>query len=115
MQGDVADGVGVALLFDAATTAFGPVTGLVNNAAVNELRLIEQTDAALFDRLFRTRPSLRRDGRPHRERLVGRGTPRAPGRLGQPDDIASVIAFLMSGEGGWMTGQVIDANGGRGI
>lgn len=33
-------------------------------------------------------------------------------RLGQPDDIASVIAFLASAEGGWVNGQTIRANGG---
>jgi 3-oxoacyl-[acyl-carrier protein] reductase len=35
------------------------------------------------------------------------------GRLGQPDDIAQVVQFLCSDEGRWITGQVIDANGGR--
>ncbi len=35
------------------------------------------------------------------------------GRLGQPDDIAHVVSFLASAEGGWVNGQVIKANGGR--
>ncbi|MFB9947409.1 SDR family oxidoreductase [Rhizobium puerariae] len=34
------------------------------------------------------------------------------GRLGRPDEIASVVAFLASPEGGWVNGQVIRANGG---
>ncbi|MCC2612670.1 SDR family oxidoreductase [Neorhizobium sp. Rsf11] len=34
------------------------------------------------------------------------------GRLGQPDDIASVVAFLASPQSGWINGQVIRANGG---
>ena len=34
------------------------------------------------------------------------------GRLGQPDDIAHVIAFLASGDGRWINGQTILANGG---
>lgn len=34
------------------------------------------------------------------------------GRLGTPEDIASVIAFLCSDEAGFITGQVIGANGG---
>ncbi|MGE4558118.1 MAG: SDR family oxidoreductase [Desulfovibrionaceae bacterium] len=33
-------------------------------------------------------------------------------RLGTPKDIAEVIAFLASPEGGWINGQVIRANGG---
>ena len=34
------------------------------------------------------------------------------GRLGQPRDIATVVAFLASPEAGWLTGQVIQAAGG---
>jgi len=33
-------------------------------------------------------------------------------RLGQPDDIASVVAFLAGPDGGWVNGQTIRANGG---
>jgi 3-oxoacyl-[acyl-carrier protein] reductase len=33
-------------------------------------------------------------------------------RLGQPDDIAGVVAFLASSSGGWVNGQVLRANGG---
>lgn len=34
------------------------------------------------------------------------------GRLGTPDDIAAVVAFLAGPESGWVNGQVIRANGG---
>lgn len=33
-------------------------------------------------------------------------------RLGEPEDIAGVIAALCSGEGGWVNGQTVFANGG---
>ncbi|MCQ8849330.1 SDR family oxidoreductase [Alteromonas stellipolaris] len=33
-------------------------------------------------------------------------------RLGQPEDIANVVAFLASDEGHWVNGQVLRANGG---
>jgi 3-oxoacyl-[acyl-carrier protein] reductase len=33
-------------------------------------------------------------------------------RLGQPEDIARVIAFLVGPDGGWINGQVLRANGG---
>ncbi|PZQ49306.1 MAG: 3-ketoacyl-ACP reductase [Rhodovulum sulfidophilum] len=33
-------------------------------------------------------------------------------RLGEPEDIARVVAFLAGPEGGWVNGQVIRANGG---
>lgn len=34
------------------------------------------------------------------------------GRWGTPDDIANVVAFLLSDEGNWIRGQVLDAEGG---
>jgi 3-oxoacyl-[acyl-carrier protein] reductase len=34
------------------------------------------------------------------------------GRLGQPADVADVVAFLASGDGRWVTGQAIRASGG---
>ncbi|MEX3764215.1 SDR family oxidoreductase [Paraburkholderia phenoliruptrix] len=33
-------------------------------------------------------------------------------RLGQPEDIASVVAFVVSSQAGWVNGQVLRANGG---
>ena len=36
----------------------------------------------------------------------------ALGRVGQPDDIAAVVAFLASEDGRWVTGQTIIADGG---
>ncbi|WP_035856461.1 SDR family NAD(P)-dependent oxidoreductase [Cryptosporangium arvum] len=36
----------------------------------------------------------------------------ALGRLGEPEDIADIVAFLASDQGRWITGQVIDASGG---
>ena len=34
------------------------------------------------------------------------------GRLGEPEDIARVVAFLAGPDGGWVNGQVLRANGG---
>ena len=36
----------------------------------------------------------------------------ALGRVGEPKDIADVVAFLVSPSGGWVSGQAIGANGG---
>jgi 3-oxoacyl-[acyl-carrier protein] reductase len=33
-------------------------------------------------------------------------------RLGSPEDIANVVAFLVGPDGGWVNGQVLRANGG---
>ena len=45
--------------------------------------------------------------------LVDRMAKAAPlERLGQPDDIASTVAFLVGPDGAWVNGQVLRANGG---
>lgn len=36
------------------------------------------------------------------------------GKYGQPEDIASAIAFLLSEESSWMTGQIVNIDGGMG-
>jgi NAD(P)-dependent dehydrogenase (short-subunit alcohol dehydrogenase family) len=36
----------------------------------------------------------------------------ALGRLGEPDDVAAMIAYLLSAEAAWVTGQVIGVDGG---
>jgi NAD(P)-dependent dehydrogenase (short-subunit alcohol dehydrogenase family) len=42
------------------------------------------------------------------------GTIRAP-RVGKPEDIAAMVAFLASDDGEWITGQVIAVDGGSTI
>jgi 3-oxoacyl-[acyl-carrier protein] reductase len=44
-----------------------------------------------------------------REKLTSRFP---AGRWGRPDDIAPVVAWLLSADSAWVTGQVIDAEGG---
>ena len=47
------------------------------------------------------------------EELVGRFSKATPlERLGTPQDIASVVAFLAGPDGAWVNGQVLRANGG---
>ncbi len=48
------------------------------------------------------------------EELIRRLTAEIPmGRLGEPKDIARVVAFLAGSDGGWVSGQIVKANGGR--
>ncbi|KAH9950730.1 hypothetical protein B0H21DRAFT_706028 [Amylocystis lapponica] len=47
------------------------------------------------------------------EELIGRMTSLHPGkRLGLPDDIAPVVAFLARDDAGWVNGHILMANGG---
>jgi NAD(P)-dependent dehydrogenase (short-subunit alcohol dehydrogenase family) len=39
----------------------------------------------------------------------------ALGRVGQPEDVADIVAFLASDDARWVTGRVIDATGGSGL
>ena len=56
------------------------------------------------------RPVPQRQGR---RRLIDTDGENGPaGRLGQPEDIAAVVAFLAGPDGGWVNGQVLRANGG---
>ena len=34
------------------------------------------------------------------------------GREGTPDEVASLIAWLLGPDGGWLTGQILSPNGG---
>ncbi|MEU9235204.1 SDR family oxidoreductase [Streptomyces subrutilus] len=49
-------------------------------------------------------------GNPEAVRIVSEQA--ALGRVGQPGDVADVVAFLASDEARWITGQVIDVSGG---
>ncbi|WP_189881056.1 SDR family NAD(P)-dependent oxidoreductase, partial [Streptomyces viridiviolaceus] len=46
------------------------------------------------------------------EAMAGLESITALGRIGEPEDIASVVGFLAGPQGRWVTGQTIDASGG---
>lgn len=53
-----------------------------------------------------------RDNKEINEQIAGLTT---LGRVGLPDDIGKVVAFLCSDEAGWITGQRIEVSGGQAI
>jgi enoyl-[acyl-carrier protein] reductase III len=53
---------------------------------------------------------------PNREQITADALARTPfGRIGQPDDLAGVVAFLCNGDSAWICGQTIVADGGFSI
>jgi 3-oxoacyl-[acyl-carrier protein] reductase len=46
------------------------------------------------------------------EEIANVGNMNSFGRLGEPEDISSVVLFLASKESQWVTGQTIRVNGG---
>lgn len=58
-----------------------------------------------------TNTSLFTDGKtPRQIAAFAQQTPHK--RLGEPEDIARVVSILAGGQGGWINGQVVNANGG---
>ena len=55
----------------------------------------------------------RTDGLIMPQAAIDQGVAMTPlGRLGEPDDVASVVGFLVGSDGRWVTGQNILAGGG---
>lgn len=59
-------------------------------------------------------PMTARFGAPGSERYEAAAKLYPLGRLGEPEDIASMITFLASDQASWITGQAISVNGGFG-
>ncbi|GAB4005152.1 hypothetical protein GCM10029992_52180 [Glycomyces albus] len=51
--------------------------------------------------------------RGNQEVMDGVASMTALGRLGRPEDVAGVVAFLVSDDAGLVTGQVLDATAGH--
>ncbi|MCP2164485.1 SDR family oxidoreductase [Goodfellowiella coeruleoviolacea] len=49
------------------------------------------------------------------EAQANAGALAALGRVGQPEDVADIVAFLASDDARWVTGRVVDATGGSGL
>jgi 3-oxoacyl-[acyl-carrier protein] reductase len=65
------------------------------------------------DRAKRSAPRSRRAATAAiRERGVAIRVATPLGRIGTPDDIAAIVAFLPSSDSGWITGRTILAAGG---
>ena len=184
VKADISKSEEMTAMFERATSEFGGIDVLVNNAGIMRLSPLAETDDAMFDEqvainlkgtfngLRLAAKQLRDGGRivsfsssvvglyqptygvyaatkaateamthvlskelgnrgitvnvvapgPVDTELFTRGkqqseisaiTGRTPlGRLGEPDDIARTVSFLVGPDGGWINGQVIRANGG---
>jgi len=129
VQADVANPEDVKQLFEKTLKAFGQIDVVVNNAGImplspiaskagveglvhvlaNELRGHKITVNAIAPGPVGTELFL--DGKT--EEQIKQISSMAPlERLGQPDDIAGVVSFLVGPNGGWVNAQVLRANGG---
>jgi len=91
-------------LVRAAATEFAP-WGITVNAYCPGI-----VDTAMWDTIDRDRGALL--GKP-RGQLKAEIVSRIPlGRLEQPEDVANLVAFLVSPDGGYITGQAINVDGG---
>lgn len=86
---------GVAALARAAAATYAPHNVRVNAVAPG---LVE---TPLTERITRSPAARESSQQMH-----------AVGRLGTPNDVASLIAWLLNPENGWITGQVIGIDGG---
>ncbi|MGP1272448.1 MAG: SDR family NAD(P)-dependent oxidoreductase [Phycisphaerales bacterium] len=94
---------------EAISAAKAGVEGLVRSAAASyaaqgiRFNAVAPglTDTPLSSRITGSEPSLKASIAMH-----------PLGRIGSPDEIARVIAFLMHDESGWITGQVLGVDGG---
>jgi NAD(P)-dependent dehydrogenase (short-subunit alcohol dehydrogenase family) len=53
-----------------------------------------------------------REASPNEEELYSRGRKIPLGRIGQPEDIANAVCFLLSSDASYVTGQSLCVNGG---
>ncbi len=96
---------------EAIAAAKGGVNGLVLSAAATYASRGLRVNA-VAPGLVRTPMSARITATPQGEQASL--AMHALGRLGEPDDVGPVIAWLLSSASGWVTGQLIGVDGGLG-
>src|SRR5207249_1434348 len=97
-QGDVADYAAVSAMIDKIIADLGRLDAVVNSAGYVESKLVLETSHS--DKEFIAK---------NRERILAVYPVR---RLGKPEDVAPLVAFLASDLAGWVTGQTISVSGG---
>jgi len=102
VQADLAEAGAGGAVMDAAVTEFGTVDVLVNNAGITHWGAVAPGSTATGPFAHLTA-----------EQRAAAGAAFALGRIGEPADVAAVVAFLASQDASFITGQVIYAAGGQ--
>jgi NAD(P)-dependent dehydrogenase (short-subunit alcohol dehydrogenase family) len=119
---DVSDPEHTRALAATAREVLGGLDGLVNNAAIVEgltRRPFDEIDDVEWDRVLEVNAKgtwLCAKATVPLMREAGGGSivnPTPLGRLGAPEDLLGALAFLMSDESAFITGQTVLINGGR--
>lgn len=96
---------------EAIAAAKSAVEGLVRSAAISYARYGVRVNAVAP---ALTRTELSRSLWGNEATLEASIAMHPLGRIGEPDDVASAAAFLVSDDAGWITGQVLGVDGGLG-
>jgi 3-oxoacyl-[acyl-carrier protein] reductase len=110
----VAISAGLALMPRPGTAIYGSSKAAINHLVrvlANELGHRQITVNSVLPGAVNT-DALTENPDQNRDFLAGEIAATPLGRIGEPSDIANVVAFLASDEGRWITGQLIGAGGG---
>jgi NAD(P)-dependent dehydrogenase (short-subunit alcohol dehydrogenase family) len=114
VRADVADSAQVKTAVDSTEQRFGRPVGILVNTAGDVIRSmpIEEMDEALWSLVMAVNLNGGFHGVVDTPIHQRHNTPESLERLGEPEEVASVIAFLATDDASYITGATVPVNGG---